>query len=120
MRCNYFVLVLCLLLGVTPFAQTNNATVGWNQPEANASTFTYTLKVDTAAPITLTPTCATGACSAPFTLATPTATHTYILAATNAFGTTTMTLGPGAPPNTSGFKVTVTVTITQSSDEEEP
>jgi hypothetical protein len=103
-----FTLGFILFLAVPSFAQASQ--VQWNQPETNASTFTYTLKVDTAAPLTLVATCTAGACSAP--IATPTTgSHTYTLTATNSFGSTSSTIGPGAPPNTSGFKITIIIQV---------
>lgn len=109
-------ILIALLIASNSFAQSNNPSITWIQPEVNAQTFNYTLKIDTANPITLTAVCSNGSCIAPFVLTNPTAQHTYTLTASNDFGSATATLGPGAPPTTSGIKVVVTVTITQSSN----
>lgn len=114
------VLFVFLLLATSVYAQIS--TVSWTQTEAPAiaNGFTYTLKVDALAAVNITPTCVaqgTGSsCSGTFTLANPTATHGYVFTATNAYGSAVATLSPGAPPNTSGFKIVITVTITPSDE----
>lgn len=116
------VLIVAVFLGFFSFtassAEAQTATAGWNQsePPAASNAFTYTMKVDTLAATPLTQTCVVAgsgsACTATFPLANPTAVHTYVLTATNSFGSIATTLGPGAPPGTSGFKVQVTVVVT--------
>lgn len=109
-----FLVSFILATSATLVAQA--AQVQWNQTEAPAvsSTFVYTLKVDALAPVTLTATCvafnSSSACSAPITNP-ATGNHTYTLTATNAFGSASTTIGPGAPPNTSGFKITIIISI---------
>jgi len=79
------IILACLFsfIALPVFAQ--SASVTWNQSEPNAQTFTYTLKVDTLAPVTLVATCNAGVCTAPFAGSTA-GTHTYTLAASNQFG----------------------------------
>lgn len=102
---------LFLLFASASYAQ--GATASWGQSESVAISqgFTYTLKVDALAPVTLAQTCATvnsqTQCQATFTLANPSATHTYVLTASNSFGSTSVTLGPGAIPSTTLFKVII-------------
>ena len=112
---NFFIIAFLLLAARSVEAQTPS--LGWNQSEAQAvaQTYTYTLKIDNSAPTTLTATCVasgvSSTCSAPFVAATAGVPHTYTLTATNSFGSTAATIGPGMPPGTSTVKVTITITL---------
>lgn len=96
-------------------AQTT-ATAIWNQPNllVDAQSYVYTLKVDTAAPITLTATCTTVnsavQCSAPLTGWIGSVSHNLVLTASNgtvtASGAITTAPGPGVP---TGTKVIVVI-----------
>lgn len=105
------------LLGIgssTASAQTPTFKLQWTQPEAVAvvQQFQYTLKVDTAVAVALTPTCVTqgtgSLCAAPLA-AMASGSHTLVVTAFNGFGSAATTLA-GAPP-TAPAGMTITVTI---------
>ena len=113
--------LLLVLIAAPSVAQT----LAWDQPlngltVAEASALTYTLKVDSAAPVAVTASCTAApvgaACTAPLpaTILTTLSTgrHTITLTAANAFGSATSAPITGAVPGTPGvLKVTITVTI---------
>jgi len=107
----FFLSLLFLLVASVSYAQ--GATAIWNQGEtvAVAQTFTYTLKIDALAPVPLVTTCSLvnnlTSCQATFTLLNPSASHTYVLTASNNFGSFSTTLGPGSIPITTLFKIVI-------------
>lgn len=120
-------LTLALVLTLPAFcsAQTITATAQWNQvePPAVASTFVNTMKVDTGAFVGLTASCVaagTGSsCSAPFTVAAPTLSHSYVLlVCTGTFCSSTSTSGQA--PGTGGLKILITVTVSTGDNDDEP
>src|SRR5712664_1511939 len=84
------VLILELLLQPTSTAQTVTRRLAWDQPGATLADLpglAYTLVIDAAAPVVLTPTCTFAtvlSCVSPITLTQ--APHTLTLTVTNAFG----------------------------------
>lgn len=118
------------LLLAPPLARSAAAQTGshvdWNEADtlANVQGYTFTWKVDGGAPIPLTATCTLPAsatlvaCTAPIPTP-PNGSHTYVLTASNAFGSAGATVS-GAPPATpGGLKITIIVTVSPV-DEEEP
>lgn len=116
---------LLLTIGVLLFAhaalaQTVTRLAEWEQPGATvaeAQGYAYTLKIDSAAPVVLTHTCAAVSsvtrCTAPLAsaLLTP-GTHTLVLTASNAFGSASSPPLTGAPPaGPVTFKLTFTISI---------
>ncbi len=111
------IIALALLASAsTAYAQTVVFKVSWDQSEplTVVQGFQYTLKVDSAAPTVVVPTCATkGAgttCSAPL----PTLTsgpHTLTVTAFNGFGSTASDPLSGQPPSKPAVSVTVTVSV---------
>jgi hypothetical protein len=100
-------------------AQTSSLKATWNMSDAPtvAQSYTYTLKDNgTAVPLG-TVTCALVGtatnCSAPLSGALPTATsHTLVLTAANAFGSTDSAPTTGSKPGQpTGFTITITVTV---------
>ena|SRR3989442_284578 len=112
----FCVVLLSILLQQTPTAQTVTRRLAWDQPGATLADLPglgYTLVIDAAAPIVLTPTCTFAtvlSCVAPITLTQ--APHTLTLTVTNAFGSATSPpLNGVAPLPTVNVKVVVTVTV---------
>ena len=110
------VLLLDVLLQPTPTAQTVTRRLAWDQPGATLADLpglAYTLVIDAAAPIVLTPTCTFAtvlSCVSPITLTQ--APHTLTLTVTNAFGSATAPpLNGVAPIPSVNVKVVVTVTV---------
>ncbi len=111
------ILTIALILSTSIVsAQTVTFKISWDQSEALTIVqgFQYTLRVDSAPPSILTPTCATkGAgttCSAPL----PTLTsgpHTLVVTAFNGFGSTASDPLSGQPPSKPVVSVTVTVSV---------
>lgn len=98
-------------------AQTVTRTLAWDQPGVvltDVGGLTYTLVVDTAAPVILVPACLQPAtvvqCTAPISLTA--APHTLTLTVTNAFGSIAAPPLVGVPPGLpANVKVKVTVTV---------
>lgn len=111
-------ILLCLafVLSASVVNAQVTATAIWNQPNplTNAQTYTYTLKIDTAAPINLTATCtlinSVTQCQAPVTNWNNTINHTLVLTASDgtnsASGTFTSSPGPGSP---TGSKIIIVI-----------
>lgn len=97
--------------------QTAGYKIQWEQPEglAQATANQYTLRIDTAAPLTVVPTCvfvsaSSARCTTPLpTLAT--GPHTLTLTALNAFGSASSDALIGTPPGKPG-NVIITINIT--------
>lgn len=115
--------LVALVLAMAPTharAQTQSLRLQWFQPLATGQAFTdaqgwtYTVKIDAAAPVLLTATCVDGQpiiCTAPIAPLVS-GTHTLTLTAANAFGSATSAPLTGAPPGTPAtVKITITVTI---------
>lgn len=114
-----------LLLASPAWAQTITATAQWSQTETPvvAGVMTDTMKVDTLAPIAITPTCTaagTGSnCSATFTVTGPTASHSYVLMICNSGFCASMSTS-GQAPGIGGFKILITVQVVPGDDDEDP
>lgn len=116
---------LLAVLGLPAVAagQTIQATAQWNQtePPPVAGVMTDTMKVDTLAPVAVTPTCVaagTGSsCSASFTVTGPTALHSYVLIVCNTGFCASMSTS-GQAPGIGGFKILITVQVTPGDDDE--
>lgn len=109
-----FLLGLLTLSGSIASAQTK--TLHWDQPSttvAEAQALAYTVKIDTAAPVTVAQSCALvnglTHCTTPLPALTS-GTHTLIVTATNAFGSTPSSPLSGSPPS-APINITVVVTV---------
>lgn len=108
--------LLFALQSVTLAAQTSTSRIAWDMGEAPAlaQSFAYTFKLDAAAPITLTATCAAktpgSSCTAPIANLTS-GSHTIVVTATSPLASASSDpltgTAPGKPLN-----VTITITVT--------
>ena len=133
MKSLMFALVASFLLAFSiPLSAQTTVFASWGQAEdtPTAQGFVYSLKIDGGAFTTLTAQCSPvspgvgSLCGATVTgLANPAAAHTFVLQACTADGTkcaaTSATSGAGSAPNTTGFKVVITVTVTTGDDDAE-
>lgn len=110
------VLLIALLVLPSVVGAQTTTKVTWTHTEAPtlASAFVFALKVDAAAAAPLTAVCVaagTGSsCTATIPALTPAASHTLILTASNAFGSTSSDPLTGSPPSKPTITITITVT----------
>lgn len=117
-RCGVLVLAWLLSGGVAT-AQTTSATLQWSHADSliNVQGYTFSLKIDAAAPTALTATCVAGTsvvnCTAPITTNLA-VTHTIVVTAMNAAGSAAGTLNyvpPATPAPLSSVKIVITITV---------
>lgn len=111
------VVAVCAFGASTADAQTATTKLQWTHTEAPAitSAFAFALKVDAAAQTPLTAVCVaagTGSsCTATIPALTGNTSHTLVLTASNAFGSTNSDPLTGAPPSKPTITITLTVTV---------
>ena len=116
-----FLVTAFTLIAQIATAQTITATLGWTDADtlANVNAYTVSLKMDTAAAVLITPTCAVSgtvvACTAPLTGFVTSAAHTIVLTNTNASGesaSATLNYTPPPPPvSGAGLSIVIKITI---------
>ena len=111
----YFIAVLGAATAAS--AQTVSPRLQWDQPNATvaeAQAYAYTLKVDSAAAVNLTQTCAlvgtVTRCTAPITPLTS-GTHTLTLTVFNGFGSVSAGLTGSSPTTPVSISITITISI---------